>query len=132
MQPVTKLFTPADRAGLARQHEGSGLDGIPRVMDIPEDAPADAEHHGPVSAYQRRERLLVAADDEALQQVSVAGFAGRVDAPETAKIAEHRARRSVLHRFPLTISSSTSSYCPKTGRRVHQILGAVDGFSELD
>jgi hypothetical protein len=68
---VADRLVPAHGAGLASQGEEGGLEGVLGVLHVAEHAPADAEHHRPVTADQFCEGVLVAAGAEAFQQLPV-------------------------------------------------------------
>jgi hypothetical protein len=55
---------PLEGSCLARQHEESGLEGILRVVHIPKNTTADAEHQRAVPVHQCSEGCLVVAVNE--------------------------------------------------------------------
>src|SRR5262249_25568077 len=71
VQPAADLLPRRDRGGLADEDEERGLEGVLRVVDVADDAPADVEHHRAVAAHQGREGRLIAPADEPAQQLPV-------------------------------------------------------------
>ena len=55
VQPVAQQVGVADRPGLAGQDEEDGLEGVLGMLHVAQELPADAQHHRPVPADQRRE-----------------------------------------------------------------------------
>src|SRR5262249_46778197 len=67
VQPAGQRRVPADRGGVAGQHEEGGLEGVLRVLVVAQHAAADAHDQGAVAPHQRGESGLVAGGAEALQ-----------------------------------------------------------------
>src|SRR6516165_10382744 len=66
VQPARQRRVPADRGGVAGQHEEGGLEGVLRVLVVAQHAAADAHDEGTVAPYQRGEGGLVAGGAEAV------------------------------------------------------------------
>jgi hypothetical protein len=71
VQPAAHRLALHDRPRPAGEDEEGGLEGVLGVLLVAEQAPADTQGHGPVTAYQGRERRLVPRGDEVGQQVPV-------------------------------------------------------------
>ena len=52
MEPVSHEFRLVDRAGLPRQDQERGLEGILRRVPVADDLLADSQYHRPVPAHQ--------------------------------------------------------------------------------
>ncbi len=72
VQEAADGLPATDGARLAGQDEEGGLEDVLGVVEVAEEAAADAQHQPPVALHQRREGRLVAAGGEALQQLPVA------------------------------------------------------------
>ena len=71
VEPARQRVADPDRAGLADEHEEGRLEGVLRVVRVAEDAPAGDQDGRPVPLDDRRERRLVAAGDEAVEELRV-------------------------------------------------------------
>ena len=72
-------------AGLLRQGQERRLEGVLRVLFVPQHPPADAADHRPVAVDEQLERGLVPPGDEAGEQGGVGGAVRRRQpADETA------------------------------------------------
>jgi hypothetical protein len=88
IEPVCQVLAPADRAGLAEQHQERCLEGIFGTVTIWQNAPADAPDHGPVPRQQAREGNLIAAADEAFQQLGIGRRAIGLQRRQSADVAK--------------------------------------------
>jgi hypothetical protein len=71
IQPTAHSLPPVDRAGLLREDQEGGLEGILGVVQIAQDAPAHTQYHRPVPFQQRREGVPVPVPGEPLQELVV-------------------------------------------------------------
>ena len=74
--------------GLAGQDEEGGLEGVLRVVEVAQYAPADAQHHRRVPPHQRREGRLVTVTGEAIQQERVGQVVRGPAAADGADVAQ--------------------------------------------
>src|SRR5262249_21753486 len=85
-----------------------GLEGVLRVVAVAQGAPADAPDHRAVPPHQRRERRLLAAAAETLQQLSVGGLIRRLGLRQALDLGEEGTGVRSAHRGYLT-----GRDCPK-------------------
>jgi hypothetical protein len=71
VQPARQRSVLADGSHPSRQDEEGGLEGVLGVLLVPEQSPANAQHHRPVSAQDDRERRRVSGE-ELLHQFAIA------------------------------------------------------------
>src|SRR5207244_11430712 len=57
VQPVAQDSPPGEGSGLADEHHKGGLKGVLGVMNVVQNAAADAQHHRPVPADRKSTRL---------------------------------------------------------------------------
>jgi hypothetical protein len=55
VEPVADQFRLANTGSLSDEHQERRLKRVIRIMCMAQDAPADAEHHRPVSAHEHLE-----------------------------------------------------------------------------
>jgi hypothetical protein len=72
IQPVGEQLAAAKGRRPADENQEGGLEGVLGVGRVPQDAPADAPDHRAVPPHQDRDRRLIPAEKEALQQLLVA------------------------------------------------------------
>ena len=77
------------------QGEERGLESVLGVVQVAEDAAADAQNHRPVSVQEGRECRLVALQDEAAQQRFV--FARRTRVADAAQVVAQSAQSAAVH-----------------------------------
>src|SRR5262249_23462959 len=129
VEPVADPLARPDGSGLAHEDEEGGLEGVLRVMSVTKQPAAHAQHHRPVPAHQRRERFLVAPDDEAVQELTVrktAGVAQKSGPAQTPKDAAHQTRRHVLVSAAWRHQHSFPSYWRATGRTVQNFFSILE------
>jgi hypothetical protein len=88
VQPTHQGFPLADRGGLPRQDQERGLQGILGVLGVVQDAPANLLHHRPMSLDQLREGVLIAAEEEQFQQLSIRQVATGRRANRASELAD--------------------------------------------
>src|SRR5437868_9540433 len=71
VKPIAEQLAGMDDRRLACQHQKRCLKGILYILPMVEHASADAEHHRPMPAYQRRKGGLVALAQKAVKQLPV-------------------------------------------------------------
>lgn len=74
MQPTGHLLTMGKRACLANKDQEGSLESVLGCMSIPNDTPADSQHHRSMPLHQRRERSFLSATNVALDELSVSRF----------------------------------------------------------
>src|SRR5262249_30996757 len=82
------------------EHHEGGLEGVLGVRGVAQDTPADAEDHRPVAAEELLERPLVAARDEAFQQLGVGDLTSLVRAREVAEVTDGALKLTRRHGSP--------------------------------
>ena len=66
-------------------------------MDVPQDAPADAQHQRPMPPHQGRKGRLVTVPDETLQQLAVRQRAAAVGPDQSADVLQDVSQLSLRH-----------------------------------
>ncbi len=72
-EPAGHRFVPADRSGLAGQHQERGLEDV-LGFPMAEKASGHSQDHRPMPPHQLGERRLIALDGKAFQQLAVGRF----------------------------------------------------------
>jgi len=73
-QPACDRPVPANRPRPMRQHKESGLEGVLRIVRVPQHAPANTEDHWTVTDHKLLEcrfRRLVPPRDKPFQELSI-------------------------------------------------------------
>jgi hypothetical protein len=130
MQPVADLGPGEDGSGAADEDQEGGLEGVLGVGLVAQDAAADTQDHGAVTAQQGLKSGPVVARDKALQEVAVSSLGGRGPEGGPAQILEQAGQSSArhhLHPFPpgvlLPIPLSGAVLSIKILRAAKRILG---------
>ena len=76
IEPVAHHVAWSNGSRLADQHEESSLKSIFNISFIPQNPPADAQHHRPMQPDQGREGICILLMDEAFQPLAIGGVAG--------------------------------------------------------
>src|SRR5262249_20947978 len=108
-EPVTDAIARAHRVCFSCEDQESRLKGVFGVCLVPERPPANAEHHGTVSADECCECRLVAVGQETVQQLTVSG----------------RGRFGPERRLPQVPDDATESACRH--RRLRRTLWSITG-----
>ena len=111
VEPRAQRPARAERPGLANEHEERGLECVIGIGVIAEHAPADREHHRPVTPHHGREGVLIPRVDEAVEQLTVAAIAAR----ELGEFAEVAHRQDLKDR--MIHGGPRSAFLPLTPRR---------------
>jgi hypothetical protein len=82
---------------LRQRHQERCLEGIFGPVDVCQDAPADAPDQGPVSDQQAREGNLIAAADEAFQQLGICRGPIGLQDRQSAEVAKDRVQVPSRH-----------------------------------
>ncbi len=100
VEPVAQQVGVADRAGLARQDEEDGLEGVLGVVSVAQELPANAQHHRAMAGYERGEGGLadgIAAGDESIEELAVGQPGDRAAIEQRAELPDHRRRHHLRH-----------------------------------
>src|SRR5207253_2230409 len=96
VKPVADRILPAYRAGLAREHEKSGLECVLGVLLIAQHTPANPKHQGTMPFHQSCKRRLVAFVGKPLQQLAIARGVICAYTDEAAQMPQEQASLLVL------------------------------------
>ena len=107
------------------QEQEGGLEGVLRVLDVPEHAPADGEHHRPVPPQQQGECFLLMPLRKPLQKLTVGLFLGSPDSGKLADVPNDQAQLRVRHESD-SPGGPVTGIVPPGGRLIHIFVG----FSE--
>ena len=108
MKPVADHVPRHDRRCFSDQNQKDRLERVLDVLPMPEDSPADAQHHRPVPSNQVLERDVVALTDEAIEQRPVRDAGSRLCRGRPAQVANDFVDRCDSHvRFRLSQPGST-------------------------
>jgi hypothetical protein len=97
VEPVDDRRLPADRARLPGQHQEGGLEGVFRILRLPQATPTDAQHQRPMAPHQGRKGGLVALAGKALEELPVTQLAGTRHRGDPAQLAQYGVQGSVSH-----------------------------------
>jgi hypothetical protein len=97
VQPARHPVARHDARRLAGQDEERRLEAVLGVVGVRQQAPADAHHHRPVAAHQRRERRLVAPGQERFQQPAVGHRVGGLGRGGRLQVLDHGFERTLCH-----------------------------------
>src|SRR5262249_29255737 len=112
VQPGGQWAAAVEGAGLARQYQECGLEGVLGVLDNRQDAPADAEHQRCMSVHQPGEGSLVARLMEALEQFAVGALVRRAAAQASQELLQAQAQGKAGHPSPSERSLLSSTPRP--------------------
>jgi hypothetical protein len=91
VQPTGDRVALPDRPGAPRQDEEGGLEGVLRVLLVPQHTPAHAQHHRPVAGDNRGEGRLVAPVGEVVQQLPVGPTSNAAAGGQLVDVPQERA-----------------------------------------
>jgi hypothetical protein len=110
VQPITDHASRPNRCRLADQDEERGLKSILRISLIPENAPANAQHHRPVPLDQSCESVGGVSSDENFQKFPVCKTCLVVATQGIAKLAQNCCQPGCCHRdHPLNPTATYTS-----------------------
>jgi hypothetical protein len=119
VKPAGEPFPFADGGSPPDQHEKRGLKGILRIVRIPQQLPANGQHHRPVAGQNLFEGCLVVLVDEALQDFPISDADRSGPAHEGANVPKNIGKCWRSH--PDGTSSGLPLFCTKWRRR-HDFL----------
>jgi hypothetical protein len=74
-QPAAQGAARANRAGSAGEYQEGSLESVLCVMNVAQEPPAKAEHHGAMALHEQGERPLFAEGREASEEFPIAQVA---------------------------------------------------------
>src|SRR5207248_2969569 len=102
--PVGDRTLFADGPGLAGEDEEGGLEGVLRVLLVPQEVPADVEHERPVALHQGGESGLILLRGEPLQGLAIAERLRGLRVEDFLKVVQKRTHRFAGHRLASVVS----------------------------
>src|SRR5205823_5836083 len=105
VQPVAERLRPLKGTGLLNQDEEGCLEGVLRVVLIPQHTATDAKDQRAVAAEDRLEGALVMPGGGAFEQLAVCSVLGTVQVDRRTQVVEDGFESSSRHRFPFAAAA---------------------------